>query len=47
MDVAVGDGELRFDLFYLWQDATWDTTGGSHDVDSLMLTVGYAWALGG
>jgi len=47
VDVVAGDGELRFDLFYLWQDAGWDTTGGSHDVDSLMLTIGYAWALGG
>lgn len=47
VDLETGPGELRFDLFYLWQDADWDGTGGDHDVDSLMLTVGYAWGLTG
>jgi hypothetical protein len=47
LDVPLDRGELRFDLFYLWQDATWEATGSDHDVDSLMLTVGYSWVVGG
>lgn len=45
LDLRVGGGELRFDLFYIWQDASWEGTGGDHDVDSLMLTIGYGWVV--
>lgn len=47
VDLALGGGALRFDLFYLWQDAGWELTGGDHDVDSLMITIGYGWTVAG
>jgi hypothetical protein len=34
-----------FDLMYLWQDASFEGTGNDRDVDSLILTIGYAWHL--
>ncbi len=47
VDVSMndGDGLLRFDLAYLWQDASFETTGNDRDVDSLILTVGYSWMM--
>lgn len=47
VDVSMNEGEglLRFDLAYLWQDANFEVTGNDRDVDSLLLTVGYSWMM--
>ncbi len=47
VDVSMndGDGLLRIDLAYLWQDADFEITGNDSDVDSVLLTVGYSWLL--
>jgi hypothetical protein len=38
---------VLLDLYYLWQDAEFEVTGGDRDVDGLFFTVGYAWRLAG
>jgi hypothetical protein len=47
VDVGVGSGggRVMIDLMYLWQDATFEQTGDDNTVDSVLLTVGYAFRL--
>ena len=40
-----GTGMVMLDLMYLWQDANFDQTGDDNTVDTVLLTVGYAWQL--
>jgi hypothetical protein len=47
LDFPIGPGALRLDLFYLWQDANWQSTGNDRDVDSLFLTLGYGFRIAG
>jgi hypothetical protein len=47
VDVAVagGAGLVMIDVMYLWQDAAFEQTGDDHTVDTVLLTVGYAFRL--
>ena len=47
LDVPIGrqSGLVRFDVAYLWQQAEFDQTGSNHDVDTVLLTIGYSWRL--
>lgn len=47
VDVAVGRGAglVMIDVMYLWQDAAFEQTGDDHTVDTVLLTVGYAFRL--
>lgn len=38
-----GNGLLRMDLSYLWQDAEFEMTGDDNDVSSVIFTIGYSW----
>ncbi len=42
-----GGGMVMLDLYYLWQDASFDITGNDSDMDSLFFTVGYTWQVAG
>jgi hypothetical protein len=47
VDVAVrgGAGLVMIDVMYLWQDAAFAQTGDDRTVDTVLLTVGYAFRL--
>lgn len=45
VSVAGGAGMVMIDLMYLWQDAAFDQTGDDRTVDTVLLTVGYAFRL--